>query len=69
MSGFEAARRIRLQVPSSTIVILSSHKDRQLIAEARKTGANGYLQKSEADEQLVRAIEYAVKGEQFFVVE
>jgi DNA-binding NarL/FixJ family response regulator len=69
MSGFEAARRIRSRFPDCAIVILSSHKDDQFIAEARKAGARGYIEKSDADEQLVRAIESAVKGEEFFVVE
>jgi DNA-binding NarL/FixJ family response regulator len=69
MSGFEAARRIRVHVPNSAIVILSSHKDKQYIEEARKAGANGYVGKSDADEQLIRAIESTVKGEEFFVVE
>jgi CheY-like chemotaxis protein len=68
MSGFEAARRIRSRLPDCAIVILSSHKDEQFIAEARKAGAKGYIEKSDADEQLVRAIESAVKGEEFFVV-
>jgi CheY-like chemotaxis protein len=69
MSGFEAARRIRSRLPDSAIVILSSHKDKQFIAEARKVGAKGYVGKSDADRELVRAIESAVKGEEFFVVE
>jgi DNA-binding NarL/FixJ family response regulator len=69
MSGFEAARRIRAHVPDSAIVILSSHKDRQFIVEARKAGANGYVQKSDADGQLVNAIESTMKGGEFFVVE
>jgi two-component system, NarL family, response regulator NreC len=69
MSGFEAARRIRVHVPDSAIIILSSHKDQQFIAEARKAGANGYVQKSDADGQLVSAIESTMKGEGFFVLE
>jgi DNA-binding NarL/FixJ family response regulator len=69
MSGFEAARRIRARAPDSAIVILSSHKDEQFIEEARKAGANGYVGKSDADKQLIRAIESMVKGEEFFLVE
>ena len=69
MSGFEAARRIRSRLPDCAIVILSSHKDKQFIAEARNAGASSYIEKSNADEQLVRAIESAVKGEEFFVLE
>jgi CheY-like chemotaxis protein len=68
MSGFEAARRIRVHVPDSAIVILSSHTDKQFIEEARKAGANGYVGKSDAAEQLIRAIESTVKGEEFFLV-
>jgi CheY-like chemotaxis protein len=69
MSGFEAARLIRSSVPDTAIVILSSHKDKQFVAEARKAGAKGYVEKSDADGQLVRAIQSAVKGAEFFVVE
>jgi DNA-binding NarL/FixJ family response regulator len=69
MSGFEAARRIRNRLPDCSIVILSSHKDQQFIMEARKAGAAGYVEKSHADEQLIHAIESAVKGEEFFFVE
>ena len=69
MSGFEAARRIRAKAPNSAIVILSSHKDQQFIAEARNVGANGYVQKSNADAQLIRAIESALQGEAFFLVQ
>ena len=68
MSGFEAARRIRSRLPNCAIVILSSHKDEQFVAEARKAGASGYVAKSDADRELVQAIESAVKGEEFFVV-
>jgi DNA-binding NarL/FixJ family response regulator len=63
------ARRIRVHVPDSAIVILSSHQDQQFIEEARKAGANGYVEKSGADQQLIRAIESTVKGEEFFLVE
>ena len=66
MSGFEAARLIRGHLPDSAIVILSSHKDKQFIAEARMAGARGYVQKSDADGQLIRAINTVVKGEEFF---
>jgi two-component system, NarL family, nitrate/nitrite response regulator NarL len=69
MSGFEAARRVRSRLPDCAIVILSSHKDREFIAEARKVGADGYVEKSNADGQLIHAIESAVKGEEFFFVE
>jgi DNA-binding NarL/FixJ family response regulator len=67
MSGFEVARRIRIRHPNSAIVILSSHKNGQFIAEARKVGARAYVQKSDAAEELVRAVESAAKGKDFFL--
>jgi DNA-binding NarL/FixJ family response regulator len=69
MSGFDAARLIRGHLPDSAIVILSSHKDKQFIAEARKAGASGYVQKSDAAGQLIDAINTVVKGEEFFFLE
>jgi two-component system nitrate/nitrite response regulator NarL len=69
MSGFEAARHIRTRFPNCAIVILSSNKDRQFIAEAQKIGLNGYVEKSNADGQLIGAIESTVKGGEFFFVE
>jgi DNA-binding NarL/FixJ family response regulator len=38
-------------------------------SKIEKAGAKGYIEKSDADEQSVHAIESAVKGEEFFVVE
>jgi DNA-binding NarL/FixJ family response regulator len=67
MSGFEVARRIRTRRPNSAIVILSSHKNSQFIAEARNVGARAYVQKSEAADELVRAVESAAKGKGFFL--
>jgi DNA-binding NarL/FixJ family response regulator len=67
MSGFEVARRIRTRHPNSAIVILSSHKNGQFIAEARKVGARAYVQKSDAADELVRAVEAAAKGKDFFL--
>ena len=67
MSGFEVARLIRTRHPNSAIVILSSHKNGQFIAEARNVGARAYVQKSDAAEELVRAVVAAAKGQDFFL--
>lgn len=57
MDGFEAARRIRQQLPKTAIVILSSDVDQRLINEAKRVGARAYVPKSEASFALVKAIE------------
>jgi DNA-binding NarL/FixJ family response regulator len=69
MNGFEAARKIKAVVPQSAIVILSSNVDRQFIEEAKKVGARAYVAKTKAGEALIAAIEAAVKGGDFVLVE
>ena len=63
MNGFEAARQIRAFSPHSQIVILSSHKDKQLLEEARNVGAICYVPKSEAERELIDAVNAAAGGE------
>lgn len=67
MSGFEAARRIHAQSPSVSIVILSTHKDAQFIAAARDSGAKGYVNKQNAETDLVHAIDNIARGKDFFL--
>jgi DNA-binding NarL/FixJ family response regulator len=69
LNGFDAAREIRRQVPQSAIVILSTHADRFFIEEARKVGVRAFVAKSKVGEALVKAVEAAVKGDNFIVLE
>jgi DNA-binding NarL/FixJ family response regulator len=68
MNGFEAARKIKQTVPQPAIVILSSNADKRFVEEARKVGVRAYVAKTKAGESLVKAIEAAVKGEDFVVL-
>jgi two-component system, NarL family, nitrate/nitrite response regulator NarL len=69
MNGFEAAREIKMILPESAIVILSQNADRNFIAEAKKLGVQAYVAKTKAGESLVKAVEGAVLGEDFFFIE
>lgn len=69
LNGFEAARRIRNSVPEVAIVILSTNADRRFIDQARKIGVRAYVPKSEAGVALVKAVEAAIRNDEFFVVE
>jgi DNA-binding NarL/FixJ family response regulator len=69
LNGFEAAREIKTILPESAIVILSQNADKHFIAEAKKLGLQAYVSKSKAGESLVKAVEGAVLGEDFFFVE
>lgn len=68
MNGFEAARKIKENVPHSAIVILSSNADRRFVEEAKKIGVRAYVAKTKAGEALVNAVEAAVRGEDFVVL-
>ena len=69
MDGFAATREIKRQIPEIAIVILSSNVDKRFLEEAKRVGARAYVAKSKAGEALVAAIEAAVEGEDFFVLE
>ncbi len=69
LNGFQAARQIRKQIPETAIVILSSHADKHFIAEAKKIGARAYVPKSKIGQALVEALEAAVRGDDFIVLE
>jgi two-component system response regulator NreC len=69
MNGFEAARMIRSIHPHSAIVILSSHKNQQFEAEARRVGAQAFVSKGDAAKELVNAIENAEIEDGFTIAE
>jgi DNA-binding NarL/FixJ family response regulator len=56
-------------VPETAIVILSSHADKHFVAEAKKIGVRAYVPKSKMGRALVEALEAAVKGDDFIVLE
>lgn len=66
MNGLDAARRIRTFLPDTQILILSVHKGKQLMEEARKIGVKGYVTKGEAVQKLVQAVDAVLQNEPFF---
>jgi two-component system nitrate/nitrite response regulator NarL len=66
LNGLDAARMIRTFAPETPIVILSVHKSRQLMEEARKIGVQGYVTKGEAVQKLIQAVETVRQNETFF---
>src|ERR1700736_4261401 len=68
LDGFEAARQIRKKLPEVAIVILSSNADRQFIEEAKKIGVRAYVPKNEAAVALGKAVQAAIRNEDFFIM-
>jgi two-component system nitrate/nitrite response regulator NarL len=56
MDGVEAARRIRDQVPSACILMLTGSNSRADVNRARRAGAAGYITKDQIASELVEAI-------------
>jgi DNA-binding NarL/FixJ family response regulator len=56
MNGFEAARRIKHEVPSALILVVSQFDSAPFAREAVAAGASGYVVKSNASAELIPAL-------------
>jgi DNA-binding NarL/FixJ family response regulator len=62
-SGIEATRQICHRFPQSKVVMLTSFADDNLIFRAISAGAVGYVLKQVEDEDLLKAIAIAARGD------
>jgi len=65
MGGLAGATVIRERAPGTRILFLSMHDQARDVRRALDSGADGYLLKSAADEDLVRAIRAVAAGERY----
>ena len=66
LSGIDAAEVIRTALPRVPILFLSMHQSRQIVAEAKRIGVQGYVRKSEAATTLLNAVDAVLRNEPFF---
>jgi DNA-binding NarL/FixJ family response regulator len=66
LNGLEAARKIRKHLPKTEVVVLSLHYSDQLVREVVDAGARAYIMKSDADRDLLIAIEALANHRSFF---
>src|SRR3974377_1704495 len=57
LNGLEAARRIHKVLPKTGIIMLTLHFSDQLVKDIVESGARAYVMKSDADRDLVNAVE------------
>ncbi len=63
LNGIDAAREIQSRIsPETKSILLSMHTDARYILEGLRAGAKGYVLKTNAPEDLVRAIREAERG-------
>jgi len=63
LDGVAATRRVRDQLPGTQVVILTMHADREVLVDAIRAGAAGYLVKDCSTEDVVDTIRKAASGE------
>lgn len=61
--GVSATRRLKLEMPAVTVVILTVHDDSQTLFEAIKAGAQGYLAKNVRSRDILEQLRGLVRGE------
>lgn len=64
--GFSVLREARDRAPDAHIIVLTMHAQPEYITRAVRDGANGYLLKDVAVQDLVAAIEAVMAGGSFF---
>ncbi len=64
--GFECSRVLLAHDPTAKIILISSMKDEETEAEAKRTGVVGYLQKPTEPELLRRVIEGVMSPDSLF---
>ena len=67
--GLDVAEKLRARDSQAKIVVLTMHESRELASAVQAAGAAGYVIKSHAARDLVKAIQVIVDGGQFFAIE
>jgi two-component system response regulator NreC len=65
LNGIEATRQIRRDSPDVAVLILTVHESEDYVAQLLAAGANGYIIKRAAGDELISAIHAVDQGEAF----
>lgn len=63
MDGVEATRRIRATDTQTRVIMLTMHADTEVLADALRAGASGYLVKDCSTDEVADAVRMAAKGD------
>lgn len=66
MNGLEVVQAVREQSPATGILVLTMHFSEELAREVLRCGALGYVLKSDADAELLAAVDHARHHQPFF---
>jgi two-component system, NarL family, invasion response regulator UvrY len=62
MDGLDALKQLRIEKPHLPVIILTVHPESQYALRILKAGASGYLTKSSASDELIKAIGQVHRG-------
>ena len=65
LNGFDAGRQFKKLLPNVKLVVLTVNEDYDLAVDALREWASGYLLKSSAGSELVKAIWDVLRGQQY----
>ena len=65
MHGFEVARQVRRLAPRARVLFLSQESASEIVGKALGAGADGYVQKMSAGDDLLPAIDAVLGGQRF----
>lgn len=66
LNGLEATTAVRQESPETVVLVCSMHFSEELAREVLRCGALGYILKSDADEELLVAVDHMRRGEPYF---
>src|SRR5258705_3130694 len=66
LNGSDATKRIRKTLKNTEVLILSAHYSDQLVRESIDAGALGHVLKTDADHDLLIAVESLARNKPFF---
>jgi DNA-binding NarL/FixJ family response regulator len=66
LNGLEGARRIVNRNPRTRVIMLTMHETEQFVREALTAGVRGYILKTDAGRDLLKAVDAVLQGETYF---
>ena len=63
MDGLEATRKIKQEMPKTSVMMVTMHENADYLFEAVKAGAAGYVLKDASGERLLSAVRRTLEGE------